>query len=247
MISPHLWESKVLWNRVWMLALKVEVGRKDRLLRLLATISVGIEKNNQFHWDQAVSCFGWQPHCVFATPNHYQTKRKQQREFFLNLKLLILIVQLVNYFPYWSESGQQWQQSHFYIIDIGTYHNNDTRVSKCYKKGLCFGLTKALLAEGDAFFPPLPYIAALLLRKVMRAQRQRELQEKITSWTKNTNLVILCQLHSCGVFFFWNMTITFIAGWVSLIMEFSHNIRLCCNACACKGLAISALCFPAKK
>lgn len=32
-----------------MLALKVEAGRKDRLLRLLATISVGIEKSDQFH------------------------------------------------------------------------------------------------------------------------------------------------------------------------------------------------------
>lgn len=56
-VSPHLWESRVLWNRVWMLALKVEAGRKDRLLRLLATISVGIEKSDQFHWDQAVSCW----------------------------------------------------------------------------------------------------------------------------------------------------------------------------------------------
>lgn len=104
----------------------------------------------------------------------------------LNLKLLILIVELVKYFPYWSDSSQHWQQSHFYI-DKGTYHNKATRISKCYKKGSWFGLTKALLAEGDAFFPPLPHIAALLLRKVMRAQRQRELQEKTTSWTINTS------------------------------------------------------------
>lgn len=56
------------------------------------------------------------------------------------------------------------------------------------KKGLCFGLTKALLAEGDASFP----FAGLchkslrrthLLRKVMLAQRQRELQEETTSRT----------------------------------------------------------------
>lgn len=123
--------------------------------------------------------------CVFATLNHYQTKRKQWRVF-LNLKLLILI-ELVKYFPYWSDSSQHWQQSHFYIIDKGAYHNKATRISKCYKKGSWFGLTKALLAEGDAFSPPLPHIAALLLRKVMRAQRQRELQEKTTSWTINTS------------------------------------------------------------
>lgn len=44
-ILPHLWESMALWNKVWRLALKVEVGRKDRLPHLLATISVGIKRN----------------------------------------------------------------------------------------------------------------------------------------------------------------------------------------------------------
>lgn len=58
------------------------------------------------------------------------------------------------------------------------------------KKGLCFGLTKALLAEGDASFPfaghcQISLRRTLLLRKVMLAQRQRELQEEITSRTIN--------------------------------------------------------------
>lgn len=42
-VLPRLWESKALWNRVWKLALKVAVDRKDRLPHLLATISVGIK------------------------------------------------------------------------------------------------------------------------------------------------------------------------------------------------------------
>lgn len=52
-------------------------------------------------------------------------------------------------------------------------------------KKVCFGLTKALLAEGDASFPfaghcHISLRRALLLRKVMLAQRKRELQEEIT-------------------------------------------------------------------
>lgn len=74
----------------------------------------------------------------------------------------------------------------FTLSTKGTYHNKDTRICKCYKKGLCFGLTKALLAEGDASFPfaghcHISLRGTLLLRKVMLAQKQRELQEESTS------------------------------------------------------------------
>lgn len=172
-----------------MLALKAEAGRKDRLLHLLATISVGIEKKSQFDWDQAVSRFGWQPHCVFATSEPLSNQKETVKRVFLNLKILIW-VELINAFPYWSDSGQQQQQSHFYIIDQGTYHNKDTHFQMLPKKGLYFGLTKALLAEGDASFPfaghcHISLRRTPLLRKVMLAQRQRELQEEITSWTIN--------------------------------------------------------------
>lgn len=194
-----------------MLALKVEAGRKDRLLHLLATISVGIEKKSQFDWDQAVSRFGWQPHCVFATSEPLSNQKETVKRVFLNLKILILWVELLNDFPYWSDSGQQQQQSHFYIIDKGTYHNKDTRISKCYKKGLCFGLTKVLLAEGDASFPfaghcHISLRRTLLLRKVMLAQRQRELQEEITSWTLNMSSIsrsISIATMSIGIFQMW--------------------------------------------
>lgn len=121
-----------------MLALKAEAGRKDRLLHLLATISVGIEKRSQFDCDQAVSRFGWQPHCVFATSEPLSNQKETVKRVFLNLKILILWVELLNDFPYWSDSGQQQQQSHFYSIDQGAYHNKDTRIGKGYKKRFVF-------------------------------------------------------------------------------------------------------------
>lgn len=54
-ISPHLWESTALWNRFWRLVLRVEVGRKDRLPRLLATTSVDI-KRHRFSFAETRRC-----------------------------------------------------------------------------------------------------------------------------------------------------------------------------------------------
>lgn len=140
-----------------MLALKAEAGRKDRLLHLLATISVGIEKKSQFDWDQAVSRFGWQPHCVFATSEPLSNQKETVKRVFLNLKILKLWVELINDFPYWSDSGQQQQQSHFYIIDQGTYRN--TRISKSYKKKVCILVWLRLYWLKEMLLSPLLDIA----------------------------------------------------------------------------------------
>lgn len=78
-----------------MLAWKVEVGRKDRLLRLLATISVGIEKSDQFHRDQAVSC--WLCICyTLALSNQKETVKT----VFLEFKALNTNSKMVKYSPY---------------------------------------------------------------------------------------------------------------------------------------------------
>lgn len=142
-----------------MLALKAEAGRKDRLLHLLATISVGIEKRSQFDWDQAVSHFGWQPHCVFATSEPLSNQKEAVKRVFLNLKILILWEELLNDFPYWSDSGQPQQKSPFYIIDKGTYHNEDTRISKCYKKRVCVLVWLRLYWLKEMLLSPLLDIA----------------------------------------------------------------------------------------
>lgn len=80
-ILPHLWESMALWNRFWRLALKVEVGRKDHLPHLLATISVGI-KRNRFSFTETRRCAAL-AHCLIVhllQLNHYQTKRNYRKE-----------------------------------------------------------------------------------------------------------------------------------------------------------------------
>lgn len=62
-----------------MLALKEEVGRKDRLPHLLATISVGI-KRNRFSWTET-SCCAPLVSCItlnLLELSHYQAKRNQK-------------------------------------------------------------------------------------------------------------------------------------------------------------------------
>lgn len=64
-----------------MLALKEEVGRKDRLPHLLATISVGI-KRNRFSWTETsccaplVSCI----HFEFARTKPLSSQKEPERE-----------------------------------------------------------------------------------------------------------------------------------------------------------------------
>lgn len=143
----------------------------------------------------------------------------------------------------------------FLIFAKETQHQLQTDIckhNKKKKKGSRFGLTKVLLAEGDA---PFPFVRhrntslrrTLLLRKIMMlAQKDREnsKQQKTQNGELND-----CQLsHSTA---FW-LPLGVWAGnntldWTDVFNHGVLSLRTClrsrwrCDACACKGLALSAV------
>lgn len=132
--------------------------------------------------------FGWQPHCAFATSEPLSNQKETVRRVseFKDHSTTSRAAQWLSLLIWqWTTTATT-----SFLHERGAYHHRDTGISKGYKKARRFGLTKAVLAEGDASFPfaghcHISLRRTLLLRKVMRAQSQRELQEESTGWTIN--------------------------------------------------------------
>lgn len=171
-----------------MLALTVEAGRKDRLPHLLATISVGIKRNRFSFTDTRcravlVACLtGFAATEPLSNQKECQTRAKcfgNPKPHVDNNKPIFLIDLTVD---------NNSKPLIFLILAKGTQHNKHIRVCSSNRilYGWQFGLTKVLLAEGDAPFPfvrhrHISLRRSLLLRKIMMlAQRDRENSRKKT-------------------------------------------------------------------
>lgn len=128
------------------------------------------------------------------------------------------------------------QQEHITILT----HKAHFLLFKFKTHGLYFGLTKVLLAEGDAPFPLMRHrnisLRRTLLRKIMmRAQRERENSKK------NKNKLNINQLSQSNNRHCESGFCPRSETQVSLILEFSHLKHACVLACAAMLLCALAL------
>lgn len=172
--------------------MKVEVGRKDRLPHLLATIAVDIKIRRVSFTGKR--CRASLADCLTVCLPSWTTinpKGTKDRKVLWSLKTtwvykLLFLVDL---------TVDNKSKPHFFLIFAKeTQHQLQTDIckhNKKKKKGSRFGLTKVLLAEGDA---PFPFVRhrntslrrTLLLRKIMMlAQKDRENSKQQKTKTGN--------------------------------------------------------------